>query len=264
MLRALFEIEVDARPGAGHERRGPERRDGRPRPDAGGDRPAHRALAGRQHRPGDLRPAAADGTPGGLDRHPPLLLGVHAAAAGRGVRRDDVRGAAGPLPGVRGQHRARRRALVHRRPAGRRDHGQRRRPRAAAAGARSAASTSSTAASSTPSRSAGPSCWAPTGSSCSRSAGSTGRCTAADSGRGRSPASRSRSPGATASPASWPRCPMASRCTCCPPAVRRPRDDSLLAHRDFSRVRHRIDASYEASRDYLAGAARDLAAPAAA
>jgi NTE family protein len=30
-----------------------------------------------------------------------------------------------------------------------------------------------------------------------------------------------------------------------------PRDDSLLAHRDFSRVRNRIDASYEASRDYL-------------
>ena len=29
-------------------------------------------------------------------------------------------------------------------------------------------------------------------------------------------------------------------------------DDSLLAHRDFSRVRSRIDASYEASRDYLA------------
>jgi NTE family protein len=32
-----------------------------------------------------------------------------------------------------------------------------------------------------------------------------------------------------------------------------PRDDSLLAHRSFSRVRARIDASYEASRDYLAG-----------
>ncbi|HEX4685279.1 MAG TPA: patatin-like phospholipase family protein [Nocardioides sp.] len=31
-----------------------------------------------------------------------------------------------------------------------------------------------------------------------------------------------------------------------------PRDDSLLAHRDFSGVRNRIDASYEASRDYLA------------
>jgi NTE family protein len=30
-------------------------------------------------------------------------------------------------------------------------------------------------------------------------------------------------------------------------------DDSLLAHRDFSRVRTRIDASYEASRDYLSG-----------
>jgi NTE family protein len=31
------------------------------------------------------------------------------------------------------------------------------------------------------------------------------------------------------------------------------RDDSLLAHRDFSRVSSRIDASYEASREYLAG-----------
>jgi NTE family protein len=31
------------------------------------------------------------------------------------------------------------------------------------------------------------------------------------------------------------------------------RDDSLLAHRDFSRVRARIDASYDASREYLAG-----------
>jgi len=30
------------------------------------------------------------------------------------------------------------------------------------------------------------------------------------------------------------------------------RDDSLLAHRDFSRVRGRIDASYQASRDFLA------------
>jgi NTE family protein len=30
------------------------------------------------------------------------------------------------------------------------------------------------------------------------------------------------------------------------------RDDSLLAHRDFSRVAGRIEASYEASRDYLA------------
>jgi NTE family protein len=30
------------------------------------------------------------------------------------------------------------------------------------------------------------------------------------------------------------------------------RDDSLRAHRDFSGVRRRIDASYEASRDYLA------------
>jgi NTE family protein len=32
------------------------------------------------------------------------------------------------------------------------------------------------------------------------------------------------------------------------------RDDSLLAHRDFTQVRVRIDASYAASRDYLAGA----------
>jgi NTE family protein len=30
------------------------------------------------------------------------------------------------------------------------------------------------------------------------------------------------------------------------------RDDSLLAHRDFSRVRARIESSYEAARDYLA------------
>jgi NTE family protein len=30
------------------------------------------------------------------------------------------------------------------------------------------------------------------------------------------------------------------------------RDDSLLAHRDISRVRERIEASYEASRAYLA------------
>ena len=37
------------------------------------------------------------------------------------------------------------------------------------------------------------------------------------------------------------------------------RDDSLLAHRDFSRVRARIDASYEASRDYLDERAREAA-----
>jgi NTE family protein len=35
------------------------------------------------------------------------------------------------------------------------------------------------------------------------------------------------------------------------------RDDSLLAHRDFSRVGARIEASYEASRDYLATALTD-------
>jgi NTE family protein len=34
-----------------------------------------------------------------------------------------------------------------------------------------------------------------------------------------------------------------------------PRDDSLLAHRDFSKVATRIEASYDASRDYLAGLA---------
>ena len=94
--------------------------------------------------------------------HPHLLRQAAATAAGRGVRRPALRGPAGALPGVRGQHRARRRALVRLRPAGAGDRRQRRRARAAAPGPRSATSTSSTAASSTRSRSGGPSSSAPT------------------------------------------------------------------------------------------------------
>ena len=56
------------------------------------------------------------------------------AAAPRSSATPADRGPAGPVPGVRGQHRARRRALVRLRPGGRRGRRQRRRPRPAAAG----------------------------------------------------------------------------------------------------------------------------------
>ena len=66
----------------------------------------------------------------------------------------------------------------------------------------------------------------------------------APQGRGRWPGCRSRSPGGTGSPASWPSCPTAW----CPRAARRgarrPRDDSLLGYRDFAGVAARIDATY--------------------
>ena len=70
MLRALFEIEREARPGAGHERRGAERRDGGPRPDPGRDRAADRALARRHARPG-RSPTARSGRYAGPCRAAP-------------------------------------------------------------------------------------------------------------------------------------------------------------------------------------------------
>ena len=73
----------------------------------------------------------------------------------------------------------------------------------------------------------------------------------ADASRGRWPGCRSRSRGGTGSPARWPSCPTTSRRTCCPPRAPRPRTTRSFAYRDFSAVRDRIDAAYDASRAYL-------------
>ena len=166
---------------------------------------------GRRRRGGVRRPAAAHRPPGGLVGHPPVVGRAAAAAAGGRAGRPHLRGAAGAVPGLRGQHRARRRALVQQRPGRRRGGRERRRTRAAAAGRGRTASTTSTAASSTRSRSAGPSSSAPTGCSCCRSAGSTGR-SRRRSGRGRWRGSPSRSPGGTGSCASWPSCRTRVEC----------------------------------------------------
>ena len=148
-------------------------------------------------------------------------------AAGRRVRRPHLRGPAGHLRGVRGQHRARRRALVHQRPAGARDRRERRRTRPAAAGqGRRRALPRRRHRQLHPGRPRGGSSGPP-GSSCSRSAGSTGRWPAA-SGRGRSPGSPSRSRAGTGSSASWPSCRTASRRTCCRPRGTSSKDDTLL------------------------------------
>ena len=198
------------------------------------------------------RPPAAHGPPGGVDRHPHLLAASRSSERlARGVRRPHVRGAAGAVPGVRGQHRAGRRALV--RLAARWSTPWSRAPPypGCCRRRRSATSTSSTAASSTRSRSAGPSSSARPGSSCSRSAGSTGRSSRRD-GRGRWPGCPSRSPAGTGSPARWASCPTTSRRTCCPRAARPTRDDSLLGAPRLLRDRSdRIDATYEARVDYL-------------
>ena len=112
-------------------------------------RAAHRAVAVGEPAPRGRvrRPAAAHRPPRGRLRHPPLVRRAAAAAARRRARRPHLRGAAGPLPGLRGQHRALRRALVHHRPGRGRGDGQRRRTRAAAAGRGRTTSTTSTAAS---------------------------------------------------------------------------------------------------------------------
>ena len=70
-------------------------------------------------------------------------------------------------------------------------------------------------------------------------------------GRGRWPGSASRWLAATGSCASCPRSRTGSRRTCCPAAGTSSKDDSMLAFRDFDSVQRRIDATYDASKDYL-------------
>ena len=162
----------------------------------------------------------ADRTSCGLDRDAPVLLDAHADAAGGGVRRDDLRGAAGAVPGVRGQHRARGRALVRLRPARPRDHGERRRPRSAAAGqgGRRALPRRRHRELDPARPGRRPRCRPGV-----RAPGRPDRpaAQAAARVRGRWPGSRSRSPAATGSRASWPRCPTMWRCTCSPRAAPR-------------------------------------------
>ena len=183
-------------------------------------------------------------------RHPHLLRRAAAAAARGRARRRDLRGAAGPLRGVRGQHRAGRRALVHHRPGGRRGGRERRRTRAAAARqGRRRALPRRRHRELHPARPGRRARRRP-GSSCSRSAGSTGRSAPPKrpwevarvsfeiarrhrfSPRARRAARRRRVPR--------------------PPGPRHlgPRRH-LLGTRDFSSVQERIDATYDASRAYL-------------
>ena len=133
MLRALFEVEVTPDlvlgTSVGALNGAMVARD----PTPGGDRPAHRALAGRRDHARDLRPPVADGTPGGVERHAHLLPAPHAERLVEEFGETTSRSCR-PFPGLRRQHRARRRALVRPPATGRRDHGQRRRPGAAAAG----------------------------------------------------------------------------------------------------------------------------------
>ena len=173
--------------------------------------------------------------------------------AGRGVRRPHLRRPRGGVPGVRGQHRARRRALVRLRPAGAGDRGQRRGARAAPAAGRDRvrrrALPRRRAGQLDPGR-AGRRSSARPGSSCSRSAASTGR-SRCPSGRGTWPGCASRSPAGTASPARWPSSPTTSRPTCCPAAARRPRTTRCWPSATSRGVQRRIDATYDASIAYL-------------
>ena len=117
MLRALLRARHHARPGARHQRRRPQRRDGRPRPDARRDRPADRLWQGAGRGPRGVRRPRGCARSAARCRPAPTSTPPAAAAAARGrARRPHVRGAAGPVPGVRRQHRAGRRALVHHRP----------------------------------------------------------------------------------------------------------------------------------------------------
>ena len=94
--------------------------------------------------------------------HAPARQRRAAGDADRGAADRADRGPAGALRVRRGEHRARRRALVHRRAAGRRGARLRGGARASCRRSRSAASTSSTAGSSTRSRSTARSRSAPT------------------------------------------------------------------------------------------------------
>ena len=98
-------------------------------------RAAHRAVAVDEQRPrgGVRRPSAPHRPPGGRLGHPPVVRRAAAAATRGAARRPHLRGAAGDLPGLRGQHRALGRALVHQRPGRGRRGRQRRGPGAAAA-----------------------------------------------------------------------------------------------------------------------------------
>ena len=254
MLKAPAGGRRAARPGGGHLGRRDQRGGGGGRPFPA--LPSSRLTelwTGLGRRGRLLRLAGGPAVHGGAQPYPPLhrrrrCSNCSAPPAGRARR-----GPGGALPVRGGEHRARRRALVRQRSAGRGGARLVRGAGAAAAGRVSAASTSWTAAWSTASRWAGPSPWAPGRSTCCRSAGSNGR-SAPRGCRGRSPPSRSRSPAGTASPATWPTCRRTSPCTCCPAA--RPSGEvggtsSQLRHRAFGQTAERIDRAYAASSRYL-------------
>ena len=195
--------------------------------------------------------------------HPHLLRRPDAEAAARGVRRPHLRGAAGPLPGVRGEHRAGGRALVRHRPGRRRDHGERRRTGTAAAGpGRRRALPRRRHREldpARPRRRAGrrPGLRAP---------GRPRRPAAegAAAGPGRSPGCPSRSRAATGSPASWPSCPTSVEAHVLPGPRDVGRDDSLLAHRDFSGGPQRASTPAYEPRATTWPRCRDLRVPGAA
>ena len=125
MLRALFEAGTSARPGRRHLGRRAQRRAGRRRPDdrrssTGSSTCGQRARGQRGVRRLRVRPAAARRA----HRHPPALAAGRCASGWPSELGDrHLRRPAGAVPVLRGQHRARRRALVHRRPGGRRGAG---------------------------------------------------------------------------------------------------------------------------------------------
>ena len=137
MLRALFEREITPDLVLGTSvgalngalvARDPTRRSSTGSPSSGA------ASASRRGR-GLRRQAAAHGPPRGRAPAPTSTPRSRCSERlERGARRHPLRGPAGAVPGVRGQHRAGRRALVRLRPGRGRRRGQRRRARPAAAG----------------------------------------------------------------------------------------------------------------------------------
>ena len=161
----------------------------------------------------------------------------------------DLRRAAGAVPVRRGQHRAGRRALVHRRARWSRRCSPPARSPGCCRRSSSAASTTSTAGWCTASRSAGRSRSAPTRSTCCRSAGSSRRCSRADRPwevgagrlRDRPPAPVRRGHGRAAR--------RASPCTCCPRVTRRRRRAAEPAlPRLLRRSPARIEQAHAAAR----------------
>ena len=181
------------------------------------------------------------------------LHSLEAAArpARAGARRPDLRRARGAVPVLRGQHRAGRRALVHRGPGVDAVVASAAVPGLLAAGRGRRRALPRRRHRELRSRSAGPSSAAPRPIFVLQVGRVDRPLTAADQAVGGRPGVVRDRPPAPVPPGDGRAARRTSPRTCCRPAAGRPKDDSLLAYRDFAAVMRRIDAAYDATSAYL-------------